>query len=59
MQNINQSLNHSLLNNSMAQSIQSVTQTSKKTIIANLKLDLSKCKQDQMEDDFVNEFDEP
>jgi hypothetical protein len=42
----------------MAQSIQSVTQTSKKTLIANFKLDLSKCKQDQIEDDFIHGFDE-
>lgn len=55
-QNVNTSLNHSLMNNSMAQSIQSVTHTSKKTIIANLKLDLSKCKQD--DDEFINDFED-
>ena len=55
-QPVNQSLNQSLHNNSMAQHIQSVTQTSKKTIKTNFKLDLSKCI--HSEEDYENQFDE-
>jgi hypothetical protein len=46
-----QSLNQSSLNESMAQSGVSMTQNSKKGVIPNFKLDLSKCK--NVEGDFV------
>lgn len=46
-----QSVNQSVLNDSMAQSA-TMTQNSKKNIVPNFKLDLSKCKYDI--DDFNN-----
>lgn len=48
---MNQSLNQSDLNESMAQSGVSMTQNSKKGHIPNFKLDLSKCK--NVDGDFV------
>jgi hypothetical protein len=50
-----QSVNQSLYSESIAQSVVSVTQNSKKNVIPSFKLDLSKCKQD---DEFGNNFDE-
>lgn len=54
-QSVNQSVNQSLYSESIAQSVVSVTQNSKKNVIPSFKLDLSKCKQD---DEFGNNFDE-